>query len=91
MSIFDVSPAGLLVLIKGKILELPLKQVQKQFLLDDVDRASSCLAQGNTQCVLNCLNVIINKLNAKFSGKCSCIIKPLLADILILQQKLILQ
>lgn len=91
MSIFDVGPADLLVLIKGKILELPLKQFQKQFLLDDVNLAILCLAQGNIQCVLNSLNVIVNKLNSKFAGKCSCIIKPLLTDILILQQKLLFE
>jgi hypothetical protein len=78
-------------IMKGKILQLPVNKFFKRLLLDDINQAIECFAQGNIQCVINSLFVIGAKLHSRQnSSKCSSVkLNPLLVNLHMLQQSLI--
>jgi hypothetical protein len=79
-----------LLIIRGKILQLPVL-VLKKLLLEDINLAIAFFNQGNIQGVVNSLSVISEKIHTRQESSTSPIIafNPLLADLHLLQQILI--
>jgi hypothetical protein len=54
-----------LLLLQGKIRQLPLNRVLKELLLEDIELALDCFSRGNIQCVVNSLSVVSDKLHTR--------------------------
>ncbi len=65
MSITNFKIKVQLLILQGKIRQLPLKKFFKDLLLEDIELALDCLTQGNIQCVVNSLSVISEKLHTQ--------------------------
>jgi hypothetical protein len=79
-----------LLIIRGKILQLPVKAL-KDLLLEDINLALAFFNQGNILGVINSLSVISEKIHTRQESSSSSIVafNPLLADLHLLQQILI--
>jgi hypothetical protein len=91
MSNGNLSIKDQLLLIRGKILQLPINKFLKNLLLEDINLAIDFFNQDNIQGVVNSLSVISEKIHTRQKSSCSQIIafNPLLADLHLLQQILI--
>lgn len=91
MSYYGLSIEDQLIIIRGKILQSPVKKYLKDILLEEINLAIHCFSENNIQCVINSLTVISEKIKSiqKNSESDLIVFNPLLADIRILQQMLL--
>lgn len=82
---------GLLLEIRDQILNLNVEEDFKQILLEDIELAIHCFKEKNILCVINCLGVLVGKLQTYLIiSTCSpSVIEKLLVCIHHLQQILI--
>ncbi len=88
MNIVPLTVGDQLKIVQGKIRMLPLSRYYKSRLFEDLECAERHLAQNNPHGVLNCLMVVCCKLHAWETNACA--FGPLIADLLKLQQMLLL-
>ncbi len=79
-----------LLIVRGKILQLPINRFLKDPLLKYIKQAIDCFGQRNVQCAVNNVAAIGGKIQT-WQMRASCIpaIKPLLADLQCVQQSLL--
>jgi hypothetical protein len=79
-----------LLIVRGKILQLPINRFLKDPLLKYIEQAIDCFGQGNVQCAVNNVAAIGSKIQTwQMRAACVLAIKPLLADLQCVQQSLL--
>ncbi len=79
-----------LLIVRGKILQLPINRFLKDPLLRYIEQAIDCFGQGNVQCAVNNVAAIGAKIQTwQMRAACVSAINPLLADLQCVQQSLL--
>lgn len=86
MKLQNLNIKGSLLIIKGKILQMPVRKLFKGLLLEDINLAIERFKKGDLQSVMNSLSVIVAKIHTRQKNDPCAVVAPLLADIHHLQQ-----